>query len=108
MIVAVVDAAKVSKSSFRSSGGGRAVGIDTADFLQKQLDSLAPPPCTLTLLLLQGEQEVARSMARQRSACADPRSSSVWTAEQEKQLVKEVARSHEALAFLHLEASERT
>ena len=107
----------VSSTNTESIGATVAVSIPPVAsamscLAQISLTPAVPPPSpstvngTLTVLLLQPPLRTATEMVKQRRACADARSSCVWSTEQEKRLVQEVALTQQALAFVHLSTDE--
>lgn len=76
--------------------------------IEAQIQALAAasPPSTLTVVIACPSAAAAQQLSRQRKACLDVRSSSVWSAAQEKQLAEAVKRAHQARVFLHLSSEQ--
>lgn len=77
---------------------------DHAARLKVEFEALVKsvPPDTLSIIIAQKSTKKAQSLAQQRRACSNPRSSSTWSPSQDEELKTAVKEANLAKAFFHI------
>jgi hypothetical protein len=110
------DAALITRVMKELVGGWHVVAaqipcgsFNNPESLDAQLHALSQssPPGTLTVLVAQCAVASVLALSRQRKACSDVRSSSVWSVGQQQQLREVISEAHKATFICHLSEMPR-
>jgi len=93
-----------TEDSSSSSSTGDNSCTNHAARLKVEFEALAKsvPPNTLSIIIAQKSTMKAQSLAQQRRACSNPRSSSTWSPSQEEELKTAVKEANVAKVFFHI------